>query len=112
MKRNPAYPDEFYTDFNNYIDYQWLCVYCVAPTQPEDRSCQNCKKPLVISKRTREERSGWIWRGIIVQLGILMVLFSVWATSFTFLLRSRGIPSPVPYLPLYFGLPVDQPVQQ
>ena len=109
MKKNPAYPDEFYTDINSYLDYEWLCPYCVAPTQPENRSCPTCKKPLVITKRTREDRSAWIWRGIILQLGVLMVLFSVWATAFTLLVKFRGIPSPVPYLPLYFGLPVDQP---
>ena len=111
MKKNPAYPDEFYTDINTYLDYEWLCPYCVAPTQPNDRSCPNCKKPLVIIKRTQEDRSAWIWRGIVLQLAVLMMLLSVWATSFTFLLKWRGIPSPAPYLPLYFGLPVDRPEQ-
>src|SRR5262245_54438962 len=45
--KNPYPEDEF--------DNEWLCPYCLALTQPADRTCPTCRRPLVFSTRVREE---------------------------------------------------------
>jgi len=103
------YPPEFYSDINHYLDDEWLCVYCLAPTMPADERCPRCNKPLVVARRTREERSVWLWRGIFTQIGLILIVAGMWASSMTLVLKFNGIPDPVPFLPAYLGLPVEQP---
>ena len=95
------YQDEF--------DNEWLCPYCARLTQPADRVCPHCRRPLIISKRVKPERSAWLWRGILLQAAAalyLIVFGIVYAAVFA---RLNGIPDPIPFWPLYFGRPVEQP---
>jgi len=91
------------------FDNEWLCPYCVAPTRPEDRTCSACRNPLIVRTRVKEERTVWLWRGIHLQFVVALFLAALGAAAFTLILKFNGVPSPVPFLPLYFGLPVDQP---
>lgn len=104
-----AYPPEFYTDLNRYLDHEWLCPYCVAPTQPGDKNCPHCKKPLVFTRRVSLERSAWLWRGIFLQVGLILLLAAAWTVSYALVYRFNRISGSDSYLPLYVGLPVEQP---
>ncbi|GAB4448557.1 MAG: hypothetical protein Kow0031_31080 [Anaerolineae bacterium] len=87
------------------LDNIWLCPYCLTLTQPQDKICGHCKNPLVVARRVRQERSVWLWRGVSLQLAIILVLLTLWGSSMTLILKVNRIPDPVPYLPLYVGLP-------
>ncbi len=91
------------------FDNEWLCPYCTALTQPEDRTCPACRRSLIISRRVKEERTVWLWRGIFLQFVIALFLFIFGLASFTVMVKLQGISNPIPFLPLYFGLSVDQP---
>jgi hypothetical protein len=64
---------------------------------------------LIIRKRIKEERTVWLWRGIFLQIGVIFFLVSLGTAYFALAVKLNGIPSPVPFLPLYFGQPVEQP---
>jgi hypothetical protein len=91
------------------FDNEWLCPYCTALTQPADKSCPKCRRSLIVSKRVNPERSPWLWRGFFLQQMVAIGLLAVGATYYTLALKRHDIPDPVPFLPLYVGLPVDQP---
>lgn len=95
------YKDEF--------DNPWLCPYCVAPTKPEDRYCPSCRQALIIRTRVKEERTTWLWRGIFLQVGVIMALVALGSAAYILLFRYEGIRAPVAFLPLYWGQAVDQP---
>lgn len=101
------------TDYPNKdeFDNEWLCPFCVAPTRPKDTICPHCKQPLVITGRVSRERSVWLWRGIIVQVGLILVLVSLWSVSYALVYRTNHIAGAAAYLPAYFGLPVNQPIE-
>lgn len=46
----------------------YLCPYCAALTQREDRKCPVCEKKLWINYRAEEERSVYMWSALAVQL--------------------------------------------
>jgi tetratricopeptide (TPR) repeat protein len=91
------------------FDNEWLCPYCTAETQPEDRSCPACHKPFIVTRRVKEERTVWLWRGIFLQFVIAFALIALGTGYFALAAKLSDIPSPFPFLPLYFGQPVDQP---
>jgi tetratricopeptide (TPR) repeat protein len=91
------------------FDNPWLCPYCTAPTRSEDQSCPTCHKPLIVSRRIKEERTVWLWRGIFLQFVIAFILVVLGIGYFAAITKLSDIPSPFPFLPLYFGQPVDQP---
>lgn len=93
------------------LDNIWLCPYCLHLTQPQDEICAHCKNPLIRSRRVRQERSVWLWRGIFLQIALILILLALWGVSMILLLKINRIPDPIPYLPLYAGLPVDQPAE-
>jgi len=92
-----------------YFDNELLCPYCLAETHPQDRVCPKCRRQLIVKRRVKEERTAWLWRGFFFQLVVAFALVAFGAAYFTVAGKLQGIPSPVPFLPLYFGLPVDQP---
>jgi tetratricopeptide (TPR) repeat protein len=101
----PHQPDEF--------DDPWLCPYCVTPTRPEDRRCTACHHSLIVRVRVKEERTVWLWRGIFLQFAIAFILLVSAIIYFTAVAKLMSdISNPFPFLPIYFGLPVDQPVEQ
>ncbi len=100
------YPQDFYDDFNSYLDNEWLCPYCVAPTHPKDKTCPQCNQPLLMTSRVSVERSAWLWRGIFLQTGIILLLLSLWSVSYILTLRYNRIFDALAMLPLYLGLPV------
>jgi tetratricopeptide (TPR) repeat protein len=91
------------------LDNIWLCPYCLRLTRPQAETCPHCKNSLIRSRRVRSERSVWLWRGIIFQIALILVLLALWAISMTLWLKLNGIPDPIPFLPLYAGLPANQP---
>lgn len=93
------------------LDNIWLCPYCLRLTRPQDETCPHCKNSLIRSRRVRSERSVWLWRGIFFQIALINVLLALWGVSMTMVLKMNGIPDPVPFLPLYAGLPVGQPAE-
>ncbi len=95
------YKDEF--------DNEWLCPYCLAPTRPKDRTCPSCRRSLIITVRVKPERTAELWRGILLQFAVVIFLIAFGTGSFNVIIKLNGIPNPVPFLPLYFGLPIDQP---
>jgi tetratricopeptide (TPR) repeat protein len=97
----PHQPDEF--------DDPLLCPYCVAPTQADDKSCPSCHQSFIVKRRLKKERSVWLWRGIFIQLVIALFLTAFGVGYFVLIAKLSGIPSPSPFLPVYFGQPVDQP---
>ncbi len=56
---SPAVHDEF--------DDEYLCPYCAAPTEPDDRRCRACRGKLVLRFLKQEQRSVWLWLVIISQ---------------------------------------------
>lgn len=96
-------------DVYSYFDNELLCPYCMAETQPDNRTCPSCRRQLIIKRRVKEERTAWLWRGFFLQLVVAFTLIAVGAGYFTLVGKLSGIPSPVPFLPLYFGQSVNQP---
>jgi len=95
-----AAPDEFANE--------WLCPYCTALTKPKQTRCPKCLRRLVVAKPVSDRSSTWLWRGIFVQLALVIFLLLLGVGLFTLFPRWRGITDPWPFLPLYFGLPVDR----
>jgi hypothetical protein len=91
------------------LDNEWSCVYCLAPTRPEDERCPACDQPLLIRQRVQEERTLWIWRGIFLQFVTIFYLVAFGSTLFIFTIRWVGVTDPMAFIPIYFGLPVDRP---
>lgn len=96
-----AYPhhDEF--------DNVWLCPYCAQLTEPDQRRCPHCRRPLIIKRRMREERSVWLRRGIFLQVSMMMVVVSLSSAVFVVLVRQQGIENPTRYMSLYLGATLD-----
>lgn len=91
------------------IDNPWLCPYCLALTRPKDSTCSTCGKSLIVRKRVKEERTVWLWRTVFLQFYVGFTTLALGAGVFTLVLKLNGVPSPLPFLPAYFGLPTTQP---
>lgn len=94
------------------FENEWLCPYCLAPTKAEDKVCPGCRRSLIVKKRLQPERSVWLWRGIFLQLYMAIYILVAGLAYFSFTAKWRGIPNPLLFWPLYFGLPVQQPDEQ
>jgi hypothetical protein len=94
------------------FDNEWLCPYCIAATVAEDKACRKCHRPLVIRKRLQPERSVWLWRGFFLQLYMVIYILAAGLAYFSFTTKWKGVPNPLVFWPLYFGLPVEQPGDQ
>ena len=91
------------------FDNPWLCPYCAAETSPDDRMCATCERPLLLRQRRSPERSVWLWRGFFLQAYTAFYILAAGLSYFTLILKLKGIPNPLLLLPIYLGLPVDQP---
>jgi tetratricopeptide (TPR) repeat protein len=49
------------------FDDEYLCFYCAAPTEPNDRRCKTCGGKLWVKYRKEEERSTWLWVALALQ---------------------------------------------
>ena len=49
------------------FDDEYLCPYCAAPTEPQDRKCKACGGKLWINFRKQEKRSTWLWVALSLQ---------------------------------------------
>jgi tetratricopeptide (TPR) repeat protein len=91
------------------FDNEWLCPYCAALTDKKDQTCPRCRRPLLIRDRFSGQRSVWLWRGFFLQAYIIFFLLAFQAVALTILVKLKGIRDPIPFLPVYFGLAVNQP---
>ncbi|MCB0179326.1 MAG: hypothetical protein KDI62_13925 [Anaerolineae bacterium] len=96
-----AYP------YHDEFDHVWLCPYCAQLTEPEQRRCPHCGKSLIVKRRTREERSVWLRRGIFLQVSMMMVMVSLSSAVFVVLVRQQGIENPTRFMSLYLGAELD-----
>lgn len=94
---------------NSDFDNEWLCPYCAGLTQPDDRRCPVCHKPLLIHRLRDRPRSVWLWRGILLQFIVALYTFAGGASLLIVLAKFNSITDPLPFLPLYLGWPVEQP---
>jgi Flp pilus assembly protein TadD len=133
-RRPPPGPDlsEPPTPVRDEFDDEYLCPYCAAPTEPQDRRCPACGGDLWVKFRLLEERSIWLWSTLTLpisgalQSGVGLVLLLTYAylahsvttssagSSVQFALRLVGAAlqtksEPFTLLPLYFGLPNNVP---
>lgn len=93
-------PDEFANE--------WLCPYCTTLTKPKQTRCPKCLRRLVIARPVSDRSSTWLWRGIFVQLALVIFLLLLGVGLFALFPRWQGITNPWPFLPVYLGLPVDR----
>jgi len=91
------------------FDNIWLCPYCAVLTTPENIACPNCCRPLIRRERLSPGRSVWLWRGFFLQVYTAFYILATGLIYFTVVTKFRGVPNPLLLLPLYLGLPVDQP---
>ena len=98
-----AYPlaDEF--------DNEWLCPFCLAPTRAEDNSCPVCHNDLIAHRHKKKAISVWLWRGILFQFIVAVYALASGLGSLTVIARLNDFGNVLPYLPLYFWQPVEQP---
>ncbi|MCB9078272.1 MAG: hypothetical protein H6631_11805 [Anaerolineaceae bacterium] len=97
--------------YHDEFDNIWLCPYCAQLTEPDQRRCPHCRQPLIVKRRTREERSVWLRRGIFLQVSIMMVAVSLSSAVFVVLVRQQGIVNPTRFLPLYLGGELDSQLE-
>jgi len=91
---------------------EYQCVYCAAPTQPEEKTCPACGHDLWVKFRKQEERSRILWLLIGFQmlnttqmaLAPVVLLLTAWATLALEGLPSVNVSDPVALLNLYLGL--------
>ena len=95
--------------FSDEFDNEWLCPYCTALTEPGDKQCPRCYKPLIQHRHLKVKRSVWLWRGIFFQYVVTIYTLFFGAAALTVVADQNGISNPFPYLPLYFWLPIEQP---
>lgn len=93
------------------FDNEWLCPYCAALTGEADEICPNCRQALYTKERFSPKRSVWIWRGFFLQAYLIFFLIAFQAAAITILVKQEGLRDPIPFLPAYFGLAVDQPAE-
>jgi hypothetical protein len=91
------------------FDNEWLCPYCLALTRLKDKDSPTCRKPLIVRKRVKEDRTVWLWRTIFLQATVAFFTLAVGFGAFALIVKLNGVSSPVPFLSAYFGLPVTQP---
>ncbi len=62
-------PESFPAAPRHEFDDEYLCPYCTANTEPEDRSCRSCGGNLWVRFRTQEKRSSLLWALLALQVG-------------------------------------------
>ena len=93
------------------LDNEWLCPFCASLTGLEDKECPACQHSLYVFPRVEKKRSVILWRGIFFQYLVAIYAIFAGAGVWTLVAKDNGISNPLPFWPLYFGLPADQPPQ-
>lgn len=91
------------------FDNELLCPYCLALTNRDDRRCPACRHLLIVSRRVQDERTAWLWRGFFLQFWVSVIFIAFGASYATLMGKWNGVSNPIPFLPIYWGQPVDQP---
>jgi predicted nucleic acid-binding Zn ribbon protein len=65
---------------------EYLCPYCAAETEPNDRKCRSCGKDLWVKFRKQEKRSTLLW--ILVALQFVSAVYSAVPVLLFFAFRS------------------------
>ncbi len=98
--------------YNDEFDDEWLCPYCLSPTQPAHRQCPVCRNPLISRQRIQPDRTVWLWRGIFLQITLAVFLAAFAISAFVVLGKLNGISNSLLLTPAYVGFPVNQPTEQ
>ncbi len=92
-------PDEFADEY--------LCPYCAASTEPDDRRCKACGKSLWVKFRRQEKRSKWLWLAMGLQLPGLLGNIAGLGFLLIYAATQIGVADPFDLLPIYLWLPVQ-----
>jgi len=91
------------------FDNPYLCPYCAAQTQPDDRKCQSCGAQLWVKTRRREERSTWLWVALTVQMAGIIWPATMPLLMLVYAAYEVGVENPLALVPVYLGLPGSVP---
>ncbi len=91
------------------FDDEYLCPYCAARTDPDDRKCPACGNRLWIKVRRREERSPWLWVALTLQFASTFWPATIPVLMIVYAAYQVGIDNPFKLVPVYLGLPGDVP---
>jgi tetratricopeptide (TPR) repeat protein len=91
------------------FDNEYLCPYCAAQTDPDDRKCPSCSAKLWIRTRRREERSTWLWAALTVQMAGIIWPATVPLLMLVYAGQEVGIDNPFALVPVYVGLSGNVP---
>lgn len=105
----PAEPEPPSTPPQDEFDDEYLCPYCAAKTQPDDRKCPACGSKLWVKIRRREERSSWLWVALSVQMAITFWPAAAFLAMLAYAADKLGIANPLTLVPAYLGLPGSVP---
>jgi tetratricopeptide (TPR) repeat protein len=92
---------------------EYLCPYCAAPTEPDDRKCRACGGDLWVGFRLQEGRSNALWFAIGAQAATLVRNASVLGLAFVVIQFMIGllteVHDPVELAQAYLGLSTKLP---
>jgi tetratricopeptide (TPR) repeat protein len=88
---------------------EYLCPYCAAQTEPEERKCPACGNKLWVQVRRREERSPWLWVALTLQFASIIWPATIPVLMVVYAAYQVGIDNPLKLMPVYLGLPGDVP---
>jgi tetratricopeptide (TPR) repeat protein len=102
-------PEPLPTPPQDEFDDPYLCPYCAAQTDPNDRKCPACGAKLWLKTRRREERSTWLWVALTAQIAGLIWPATVPLTMLVYTAHEVGVENPLTLVPVYLGLPGSVP---
>jgi tetratricopeptide (TPR) repeat protein len=88
---------------------EYLCPYCAAQTEPDDRKCAACGNKLWIKVRRREERSSWLWVALTLQTASIIWPAFLSTLVLFYAARQAGLDNFFLLVAPYLGLPSDLP---
>jgi tetratricopeptide (TPR) repeat protein len=91
------------------FDDEYLCPYCAAQTEPEERKCHGCGNKLWVQVRRREERSPWLWVALTLQFASTIWPATIPVLMIVYAAYQVGIEDPFKLMPVYLGLSGDVP---
>jgi len=91
------------------FDDEYLCPYCAAQTEPDDRKCAACDKKLWVKVRRREERSSWLWVALTLQAAAIIWPAFLFTLVLFYAARRAGLDNFFLLVAPYLGLPSDLP---
>jgi len=98
-------PTALQDEFND----EYLCPYCAALTEPDDRKCNKCSGELWIKFRRQEKRSKWLWIAMGLQFPGLMGSLAGFGLLLIYIAAQANVANPFDLLSVYLGLPNNLP---